>query len=110
MTDLEIFKWLSALEPECKLQEKKLKKMMKIISEKVKITKTELFLETMTPDKIINQEVSSVYKDYCNWCRENNYKPESNALFGRKLCEVFKVKSILTRSKKDVHRVYRIHV
>lgn len=109
MTDLEIFNWLYALEPESKEQEKKISKMMTVILSKTNRVKSKLdtFLDTLALDEVVDKNVSRVYQYYCYWCKDNDYEPESNLVFSRKVCETFNVKS--KQMMRDGAR-YRIYV
>lgn len=108
MTDMEIFTWLYELEPENGRQEKKIKKMMSIILKKNELTKIEAFIETLALDEVLDKEVTRVYTYYCNWCKDNNYKPESKIALGKKICETFKVKSTVIKRNGEVFRIYKL--
>ncbi len=107
MTDIDIFKLLYDIEPEDKVQEDKLAKMMDIILSKKERTLIDDFLETLDYDEVAEKRVSRVYEYYCDWCSKNNYTIDSRITLGKKVCERFMVKSVMVKQNGESFRVYK---
>jgi len=113
MTDIEILKWLYDLKPESNFQRKKLERMMAIIIQKeVKYEpiiepNIEEFLNTLTPDDVLNKTSKEVYIRYSNWCKKQGDTPIAHNIFTHIIQNEFNVKSTVAKVNGKSTRIFR---
>ena len=109
MTTYEIYQFISSLEPENKAQEKIIKKLLLTIDKATKgkvNDRTQLFLDTLQRENVVNKEVGVVYSEYENWCKKCYYIPIERSAFSKRVCDELAVKSKVVKLNGKSKRVY----
>ena len=108
MTDAEIIKWLSELEPATQEQKKKINRAILIFNKTVECDNTNEFFKTLMYDEVESKAVSKVYKYYTDWCKENCYEPVSKIKFSKLVMQEFRVKSVTIWNCGNPLKVYKM--
>ena len=105
MTDSEIVKFLSELEPATPEQKKKINRVILMFSEN---SNEYEFFKTLMYDEVESKAVSKVYKYYTDWCKENCYEPVSKIKFSKLVMQEFRVKTVTIWNCGNPLKVYKV--
>lgn len=121
MTNLELFNFIYAIEPENDKQKKLLNKIMNLIVEdktgivngktkertKYNLSESiEAFLDTINKNDLCDVPTENIYLDYLDFCRKNKFKPKTKAMLSRGVCDVFGIKTKVKSINNKCIRVY----
>lgn len=109
MTTYEIYQFINQLEPENKTQAKLIKKLSRVIERETETKqkdRTQLFIDELQRDSILNKEVGVVYTDYEEWCKKFYYVPLGRSAFSKRVCEGLDLKSKVYKINGKSKRVY----
>lgn len=109
MTTYEIYQFLNKLEPENKVQAKLIKKLLRVIERETETKqndRTQLYIDGLERDTIINKEVGVVYAEYSEWCKKFYCMPLGRSIFSRRLCECLDIKSKVHKVNGECKRIY----
>lgn len=105
ITDAEIIKWLSELEPNTPGQKTKINRAILIFYEN---SNEYEFFKTLAYDEVESKAVSRVYKYYTDWCKENEVEPISKIKLSKLVMQEFRVKSVTIWNQGEPLKVYKM--